>query len=257
MPCGDQVLQEERKERGLGYVDSDDDGDDDDDDDNIVDGDSDEDDTESEENDDNRTVTLQQVQNFLQQSGYDIPMIDMMKKKSMENLLAVSLMTLEDCVSNPIGSRIKIRNDARNHIASTKVDRPLHFKLVCWINLLKAFRADKDEVLERLNAMRLDLERHALIKCCRYHGGLDTPYFICGTQASTLKIADAPHLKVPERTDSRNSFDDLKECLLKRAAEIFSFAPKEWRHVHDGLPETKMIQWRNFFDKQSCLDRKH
>ena len=82
----------------------------------------------------------------------------------MENLLAVSLMTLEDCVSNPIGSRIKIRNDARNHIASTKVDRLLH-SLVCWINLLKAFRADKDEVLERLNAMRLDLERHALIKC--------------------------------------------------------------------------------------------
>ena len=76
------MLQEERKERGLGYVDSDDDGDDDDDDDNIVDGDSDEDDTESEENDDNRTVTLQQVQNFLQQSGYDIPMIDMMKKKA-------------------------------------------------------------------------------------------------------------------------------------------------------------------------------
>ena len=114
VPHEKRVVEEERKERGLGYVHSDDD---DDDEDGNFDDDNDEDDDESEGDDEDRTVTLQEVQDFLQPSGYDIPMIDMMKEKSMASLLSVSLMTLENCVSNPVGRRIKVINDARHHLA--------------------------------------------------------------------------------------------------------------------------------------------
>ena len=131
----------------------------------------------------------------------------------------------------------------------------MHFKLVCWINLLKAFRADEDEVLRRLDATRLDLERHTLSS-----SAVDTTeawthrISFAARKRQQLKIADAPHLKVPVRTRSCNSYDDLEECLLKRAAEVFSFAPTEWRTVHDGVATMKEIKWRNFFDQEHCLD---